>query len=106
MTMNECLTLTVALMAGLLLGAIFFGGLWWTVRKGVSSRCPALWFLGSLLARTGIILAGFYFVSDGHWERLLACLLGFVAARFIVMRFTAPPVEHHSSPAKEARHAP
>ena len=102
--MNEILTLTLALVAGLLLGAIFFGGLWWTVRKGVSSRQPALWFFGSLLLRMSIALAGFYFVSSGHWERLLVCLLGFVTARFIVTRLTGPTVEHHNSPAKEAGH--
>src|ERR1035437_9828967 len=84
MTMNEFLTLALALVAGLLLGAIFFGGLWWTVRKGVSSKQPALWFFGSLLLRMSIALAGFYFVGRGHWERLLLCLLGFVMARFIV----------------------
>jgi F1F0 ATPase subunit 2 len=68
---------------------VFFGGLWWTVRKGVSSPRPALWFLGSLLLRTGIVLAGFYFVGRRSWERLLACLLGFVIARLVVvMRLT------------------
>ena len=103
--MNETLTLALALVAGLLLGAIFFGGLWWTVRRGVSSRQPALWFFGSLLLRMSIALAGFYFVSGGHWERLLVCLLGFVIARFIVTRLAGPPVEHHNSPAKEAGHA-
>ena len=73
--MNETLTLVLAWMAGGVLGAIFFGGLWWTVRKGVSSPRPALWFLGSMLLRMSIALAGFYFVGRGHWERLLLCLL-------------------------------
>ena len=104
--MNEALTLVLAWVAGGVLGAMFFGGLWWTVQKGVSSKQPALWFFGSLLLRMSIAVAGFYFVSGGHWERLLACLLGFVIARFIVMRLTGPPVEHHNSPAKEAAHAP
>ena len=104
--MNETLSLMLALVAGVLLGVMFFGGLWWTVRKGVSSKQPALWFFGSLLLRMGIALAGFYFVSGGHWYRLLACLLGFVIARFIVTRFTGPPVEHNDSPAKEVGHAP
>ena len=103
--MNETLTLVLAWVAGGVLGAIFFGGLWWTVRKGVSSKQPALWFFGSLLLRMSIALAGFYFVSDGHWDRLLACLLGFVMARFIVTRLTGPPVEHHNPAAKEAEHA-
>jgi F1F0 ATPase subunit 2 len=104
--MNEMLTLVLAWVAGGALGAIFFGGLWWTVRKGVSSKQPALWFFGSLLLRMSIALTGFYFVSGGHWDRLLACLLGFVIARFIVTRLTGPPVEHYNSPAKEAGHAP
>ncbi|MDH4194979.1 MAG: ATP synthase subunit I, partial [Nitrospirota bacterium] len=78
--MNEILGLMPALIAGVLLGAMFFGGLWWTVRKGVSSTRPARWFFGSLLLRTSITLAGFYVVSDGHWMRLLACLLGFTLA--------------------------
>ena len=104
--MNEILILVWAWVAGTMLGAIFFGGLWWSVRKGVSSKQPALWFLGSFLLRMSIALAGFYFVSLGHWERLIACVLGFLTARFIVKRLIGPPVEHHSSPEKVARHAP
>ena len=102
---NEILTLVLALVTGVLIGAMFFGGLWWTVRKGVSSKRSALWFFVSLLLRTTIALTGFYFIARGHWERLLVCLLGFVLARLIVMRLTGPPVEHPNSPAKEAGHA-
>lgn len=84
--MHETLTLTLVLAwtAGGVLGAIFFGGLWWTVLKGVSSQRPALWFFGSALLRMSIALTGFYAVAGGHWERLLACLLGFVMARLVV----------------------
>jgi len=103
---NETLSLALALAAGLLLGAFFFGGLWWTVRKGVSSKQPALWFFGSMLLRTGIIIAGFYFVGCGNWERLVACLLGFVLARLIVTWLTGPPVEYQKPQTMEAGHAP
>src|SRR5664280_1973551 len=96
MTMNELLTLALALVAGLLLGAIFFGGLWWTVRKGVSSKQPALWFFGSLLLRMSIALAGFYFVSGHHWERLLLCLLGFVMARLVLTWLTRSSGENQT----------
>ena len=104
--MNESLTLALALAAGVLLGAIFFGGLWWTVRKGVSSQRPALWFFGSLLLRMSITLAGFYFVGRGHWERLLLCLLGFVMARLVVTWLTRPSGRNQTAPAQEASHAP
>jgi len=103
--MNDLLTVAPAGVAGLALGAVFFGGLWWTVRKGVVSRHPAAWFLGSLMLRIAILLAGFYFVAGDHWDRLLACLLGFILARFIVTRFTAPPPERGRAPANEAGHA-
>ena len=73
--MDELVPLSLALMAGLLLGVMFFGGLWWTVQKGVSAKNPALWFFGSLLLRMSIALAGFYFVSGGHWERMLGVSL-------------------------------
>ena len=104
--MNETLTLVLAWVAGGTLGAIFFGGLWWTVRKGVSSKRPALWFFGSLLLRMSVALAGFYFVSGGHWERLLLCLLGFVMARLVVTWLTRPSEETQTRQAQEASHAP
>ena len=103
--MNETLGLLLALVMGVLLGAMYFGGLWWTVQKGVSSKRPALWFFGSLLLRTSLTVAGFTFDAGGHWERLLMCLLGFIIARFIVTRFAGPPIEHYNSPAKETGHA-
>jgi F1F0 ATPase subunit 2 len=92
--MNEFLILAVAFAAGLLLGAVFFGGLWWTVRRGVSSRHPALWFLGSLLLRMSLTLAGFYFVARGDWRRMVACLSGFIIARLVVMQLTRAPTGH------------
>lgn len=92
--MNELPALTAALAAGFFLGAMFFGGLWWTVRRGMSSPLPALWFLGSMLFRAGFALAGFYYVYAvaGQWTVLLACLLGFVMARMLITRFLPAPL--------------
>ena len=103
--MNETLSLVLALVTGVLLGGVFFGGLWWTVRRVVSSKQPAPWLLGSVLLRMSIALAGFYFVAHGHWERLLVCLLGFVMARLIVTRLTRA-TERSTFWAQEANHAP
>jgi F1F0 ATPase subunit 2 len=105
MTPSDALALVLAAIAGLLLGAIFFGGLYLTVRKGVSSGSPALWFFGSLVVRMGIAMAGFYFISDGSWQRLVACLLGFVVARLAVTWLTRPAAQQ-ASPAPGGRHAP
>ena len=63
---SPALAVVTGILTGILLGAIFFGGLWWTVRKAVTSGQPALWFFGSVLLRMAVALAGFYFVSDGR----------------------------------------
>ncbi len=70
------------------MGILFFGGLWFTVKKALVSKKPVLWFLGSLIIRVGIALLGFYYFSLGKWYNMLICLLGFVVARYMVMRLT------------------
>ena len=87
--MGNPLILLLAWLAGTGLGAIFFGGLWWTVRRAVVSPKPALWFGASALLRIGGTAAGFVLISAGHWLRLLMCLLGFWAARWLVQYLTA-----------------
>jgi F1F0 ATPase subunit 2 len=104
--MSDPVTLLLAWMAGGVLGALFFGGLWWTVRRVVSAKQPALWIFGSLLLRTSAALAGFYVVSGGHLDRMLLCLLGFVMARLLVTRLTKSPGEIARRPPHEASHAP
>jgi F1F0 ATPase subunit 2 len=89
-------TLLLAGLAGLLLGGFFFGGLWWTVQRTLSAGPSVRLQLGSLVLRMAVTLLGFHAVGGGHWERLLACLLGFVVARAIVTRLV---------PAQEVRHA-
>jgi F1F0 ATPase subunit 2 len=106
MAMNEVLLMALALPAGAVLGAIFFGGLWWTVRKGISSEQPAVWFLGSLLLRMSLVLAGFYVVSGGHWQRLVLCLAGFIVARLAVTRLTRSSGDGRENALQEAGHAP
>ena len=102
--MNETIYMVLAFTGGLMLGALFFGGLWLTVKKAVSARIPALWIFGSFFLRIGITLAGFYFISSGNWKRLVICLAGFIAARFLVIHFTRSVDERQSLINKEANH--
>jgi hypothetical protein len=80
--MNEILFMVLAFMAGIILGIIFFYGLW----------------------LTAIILIGFYYISQGNWQRLLVCLLGFITARHIVKRFTSQKKESQLQLKKEVSH--
>jgi F1F0 ATPase subunit 2 len=103
--MSESLSLAAALIAGFALGAFFFGGLWWTVNRGLSSRRTALWFFGSMLVRMSIAVLGFYFILGDDWKRLIAGLLGFVVARMAVMRLIREIAQGRNT-TQEAGHAP
>lgn len=96
--MNDMLLLAPALIAGVLLGAMYFCGLWWTVRNAPASRRPVQWFIVSLLLRVGLTLPGFYFVAGADWKKLLACLVGFIMARVIVIRLTRASAEASHAP--------
>jgi F1F0 ATPase subunit 2 len=98
--------LALAALAGAALGSLFFGGLWYTARRAAASPAPALWFFGSLLLRMAITLPGFLLVAGGHWERMLACLLGFLVARATVTRLTRPIDGRRAAAPREAPDAP
>ena len=99
--MIEGFKLGAALLGGVALGALFFGGLWWTVRRGLSSRQPAALFLGSLLLRTLLVVAGFFFVSGGDWRNLVASLAGFLLARTVMMKVFGPAADVARDPLLE-----
>ncbi|NIP99822.1 MAG: ATP synthase subunit I, partial [Nitrospinaceae bacterium] len=54
------------------------------------SRRKGLWLAASFLVRVSLLLGGFYGVSNGHWERLVLCTLGFLVARKVVFRKLVP----------------
>lgn len=86
--MNEILYMVLAFLAGIVLGTLFFGGLWLTVKKAVTSKMPALWFSTSFILRIGITLIGFYYIAHNNWQRFLICLIGFIFSRYVIFRLT------------------
>ena len=92
-----------AIAAGFVIGLLFYGGLWWTVRHAADFRRPALTLLGSALVRMAAVLGGFYVVSEGQWTRVLLCLLGLLLARLAVTWATRLP---SPSTLPEVHHAP
>lgn len=82
--------LLVPLAVGGLLGLFFYGGLWWTVQRLLAARHPAPFSLGSMVVRMAVVLAGFYWVMDEDWVRLLACAVGLLAARTVLIHRYRP----------------
>jgi F1F0 ATPase subunit 2 len=78
-------SLILALLAGLCLGALYFWGLWFTVRRLSETVKPFRLMFVSYILRIGLILTGFYLVMGGRWERLAAAMVGFLIIREILM---------------------
>ena len=75
---------------GLLLSSVYFAALWVTVKFLPFSRQPLLTLGASFVLRMLGLLGGFWYLMDGHWEKLLACVTGFFIVRTIcVMRMKA-----------------
>lgn len=83
--MSTALPLLLALVVGLGLGLMYFGGLWLTVRQLGRVRAPTLLFGVSFVLRTVLAVAGMYLVMDGSWQRMLACLAGFIIVRQVMV---------------------
>jgi len=81
------MSIFLAFAAGILIGLVFYGGLWLTVRALMSSRHPVFLTLSSFWARTILAVAGFLVVANGRWQNVLACLAGFVSGRVLVSLF-------------------
>jgi F1F0 ATPase subunit 2 len=87
-----------ALIYGGFLGAVFFGGLWWTIRHALTAAIPARWFAGSLLLRMSLVLAGFYAIAAAGCQALILSLIGFILARVVVTRLARPALENQNAP--------
>jgi hypothetical protein len=63
--------LSLAFIAGMVLGLFYFGTLWLTIQHLPKMRRPELFTLG---------------IMGGRWERLLGSLCGFIVARIFLTR--------------------
>jgi F1F0 ATPase subunit 2 len=87
---NEIGMLLVSALAGVVLGIIFYGGLWLTLQRlGQAKHMTAL-LATSLLVRSGLALGGFYLISAGRLDRLAICLATFWVTRLFFIKTLQP----------------
>jgi F1F0 ATPase subunit 2 len=80
------LELVIASAAGLLVGALYFAGLWWAVRRLVHTRHATIGLFASTLVRLLLLLGALFWIMDGRWQRLLAAVAGVIVARAVATR--------------------
>lgn len=103
--MIDIVDILIALLTGSLLGAFYFGGLWWTVQKLISTEYPSSIFLLSVLFRTSFVILGFYLILGDNWLRLMTGLLGFMLVRILATRHIRQ-TEQSKASEQEADYAP
>lgn len=87
MKVNELFYIGGGFIAGLLLSAFYFGGLWLTVKRLTKARYITLLFVVSYSVRIVISLCCIYFVAVyGNWMALSALLVGFIASRIALFK--------------------
>jgi len=78
--------LLLSIAVGFVVGLAFFWTLWLTVQRLPTATNPGLMMFGSYLLRTAVAVGIFYVVMDGKWQRMLALIIGFIIARFVMVR--------------------
>lgn len=84
--MSNYLAIPLTFALGLIAGAFYFGGLWWTLQTIRRGRKPAIAIV-SFFVRLSAVAACFYLVAlSGSFLRVMVCLVGFLAARVLMVR--------------------
>jgi len=79
--------LITALLFGICLGAVYFGGLWMTVKLlPAVQRLTLVIIVVSYLIRITLTMAGFYYILVIDWKQFVSCAIGFILVRQLIMR--------------------
>jgi F1F0 ATPase subunit 2 len=78
--------LILCFIVGAAIGAIYFAGLWETVRKLSDTKTPVRRVVLSYALRMILLISGFYLVMQGEWERLVAAMIGLILVREVMVR--------------------
>lgn len=71
-------------IVGTILGAIYFGGLYFTTQKIGEVEKPTLLIVLSFILRMGLLILTFFYLSKGGYKDMLIALVALIIVRFIM----------------------
>ncbi|MGC9314295.1 MAG: ATP synthase subunit I [bacterium] len=81
------LGIILSVTAGGIVGLVFFGGLWLSVKSIPTAKNPAAFMLLSFVARIAVFVAAFYAIAKwGNWAHLVIALASALIVRSILIR--------------------
>jgi len=84
--MNQYLLLPLLLAIGFVLGLVYFAGLMKTLDNLTVLKKWQLLMVISFILRVTLLVGAFYLLARNDWQRLVALVLGFMAARIYMVR--------------------
>jgi F1F0 ATPase subunit 2 len=78
---------------GIILGILFFGGLYLTVGKLNEVKNPSFLVIFSFIIRMVILLGGLFYLSKKGYQAILLALMGIVLVKFIMIFMVNKPSE-------------
>lgn len=96
----DFVALALGFAAGLVAGVLYLVALWFTVKRAARTGDRSLLVI-SFLARAAVLLLAFYGLRGLGVQGLIAALIGFIAARWLMTRILGPERTPDASPASE-----
>jgi len=87
----------IAFIVGVLIGILFFGGLYLTVKKLMTIKYPALFMMLSLIVRLVILAGGLYLIMDGGMKNILSAMAGIILVRLVMIAKLGKAVPNEST---------
>lgn len=75
----------MAFIAGIVLGVLFFGGLYLTVQNLAKTEHPSVLMMASLVIRMAILILGLYLVRGDSYLNIPLALMGILLVRIIMV---------------------
>lgn len=85
-TMQRVTLFLVGVPLGLVVGLVFFGGLWWTTQRLALTRRPGLLLTTSLFVRLATLAVCLVVVARFDGAALIGVLGGLIATRIVMTR--------------------
>ncbi len=82
--MSEIAPAVGLFVLGLALAVVYFGGLWWTVRRLDAARRPGLLLSVSTILRLALVIGVLAMLVTDHWRDFFICLAGFLIGRALL----------------------
>lgn len=75
----------ISFLIGMLIGVLYFGGLYVTTQRINDVKSPGLLMITSMLLRMIILLIGLYYLAKTGIQSILIGFLGIMLVRFIMV---------------------